>query len=376
MTNENRDLVVFGEDWGRHPSSTQHLVSRLLARRKVLWVNSIGLRRPRLDAADLGRLVRKARSMLSRNPPAATAGPTPVLIDAKAVPWPGHPLARRINRRLLGGRLRREMAHHGVRRPILWTSLPTAVDAIGTLGEHAVVYYCGDDFGALDGVDHAAVAGLERELVARADLILAASPVLAARFPAAKTHVIEHGVDVALFGSPAPRPADLPTGRPVAGFYGSLSNWIDFELLAATARRMPGWDFVLIGTPHADLSPLDGLTNLHLLGPRDHAALPGYAQHWDASLLPFVDNAQIRACNPLKLREYLAAGTPVIATDFPALDGYRDLVRVIDGADALVAALEAARTEGPQLRAARRERVRGESWEVRAERVSALLDEL
>ena len=44
-------LVVLGEDWGQHPSSTQHLIKRLLPDYQVLWVNSIGLRRPRFKPA-------------------------------------------------------------------------------------------------------------------------------------------------------------------------------------------------------------------------------------------------------------------------------------------------------------------------------------
>jgi len=46
-----RDLIVFGEDWGSHPSSTQHIVSHLAANRRVLWVNSLGLRRPKFPCA-------------------------------------------------------------------------------------------------------------------------------------------------------------------------------------------------------------------------------------------------------------------------------------------------------------------------------------
>ncbi|MCV6005488.1 hypothetical protein OFO99_39220, partial [Escherichia coli] len=78
---------------------------------------------------------------------------------------------------------------------ILWLSLPTAVDAIGTVGERAVVYYCGDDFASLVGVDHGPVSRLEAELAARADLILAASPALRAKFPPGKTALVPHGVD-------------------------------------------------------------------------------------------------------------------------------------------------------------------------------------
>ena len=110
--------------------------------------------------------------------------------------------------------------------------------------------------------------------------------------------------------------------------------------------------------------------------PREHAALPSYAQHLDAALLPFRDTAQIRACNPLKLREYLAAGRPVVTTEFPALDGYRDLVRVADAPEAMATALEAARAEGLVRVKERRARVADQSWDRRAADVAALLDAL
>ena len=47
-------LVVFADDWGRHPSSGQHLVGHLLARYPIFWINTIGTRRPKLSREDLG----------------------------------------------------------------------------------------------------------------------------------------------------------------------------------------------------------------------------------------------------------------------------------------------------------------------------------
>ena len=45
-------LLIFSDDWGRHPSSCQHLTSRLLRRpAPVIWVNTIGTRAPRIDLA-------------------------------------------------------------------------------------------------------------------------------------------------------------------------------------------------------------------------------------------------------------------------------------------------------------------------------------
>jgi glycosyltransferase involved in cell wall biosynthesis len=371
-----RDLIVFGEDLGAHPSSTQHLVRHLAEDRRVLWVNSIGLRRPRLTARDIGRAARKAAAVAlpARGRRKAAPAAFPV-VQPLAIPMARGGAARGLNRALIGGAVRGAARRAGLGRRVVWASLPSAVQALGALEEDAVVYYCGDDFGALAGVDHAVALEMEAELVARADLVLAASPTLAARFPAHKTRLLPHGVDVSLFGTPAPRAPDLPEG-PVAGFYGALADWIDLELVAATARLLPEWRFAMIGPAQADISALSGLHNVLLLGERPHAALPGYAQHWTAGLIPFRDTPQIRACNPLKLREYLAAGRPVVATPFPALAPYAAEVGTAHDPLGFAARLVASLHEAPSRVAARKLLVDGESWAVRAAAARAWIDGL
>ncbi len=368
------DLIVFGEDYGAHPSSTQHLVNHLARDRRVVWVNSIGLRRPRLGARDIGRAARKAAAAF-RPRGAAGQAPFPV-VQPLALPMAEGRAERALNRVLIGRAVRQAARRAGLGRRVVWASLPSAVQALGALGEDAVVYYCGDDFGALAGVDHDAARRMEAELAARADLILAASPALAARFPAHKTRLLPHGVDAALFARPAPRAADLPADGPVAGFYGALAPWIDLELVAATARLLPQWRFVMIGPAQVDVSALARLPNMALVGARAHAALPGYAQHWTVGIIPFRDTPQIRACNPLKLREYLAAGRPVVATPFPALAPYAGEVAVARDAAGFAAALQAALSDTPDRAAARRALVEGESWAARAAAARAWIDGL
>ena len=258
-------------------------------------------------------------------------------------------------------------------RPILWASLPTALPAVGELGEKAVVYYCGDDFSALAGVDHGPVLEMEQRLVEKADLILAASPTLAARFPSNKTKFLPHGADIDLFATPTPRAVDLPMDRPVAGFYGSLSGWIDVALLGRVAQSLPDWWVVLIGDVRTDVSAIARLDNVRLLGPRPHDALPSYSQHWTASLLPFRDCPQITACNPLKLREYLAAGRPVVSTPFPALAPYGGVVMQAESAGAFVGCLRQSLDDDARNVSARRAAIAGETWEARAAMVNHAL---
>jgi hypothetical protein len=138
---------------------------------------------------------------------------------------------------------------------------------------------------------------------------------------------------------------------------------------------MPDWTFILIGQAQTDVSRLRTLPNVRLLGPRPHEALPGYAQHWDVSLLPFRDTPQIRACNPLKLREYLAVGGPIAAIDFPALGPYRALIEVAKDANGFIEAIRRA-TADTTSRERRRASVAQESWDARVKSISNLLESL
>ncbi|WP_135078824.1 glycosyltransferase family 1 protein [Terasakiella sp. SH-1] len=361
------DLIVFGEDWGGHPSSTQHLVKYLSQNRKTLWINSIGLRRPRLSFKDVKRFLHKGRAIFHKGTAQKIEGPRDV-IAPRAFPWPGNPLAKLCNRLVLARQLKEKLNEHEISKPIFWTSLPTAVDVLEQFDKQAVVYYCGDDFGALDGVDHAPVLACEKRLVDQADLILAASEKLAAKFPTDKTFVLPHGVDFNLFSTPAACAPECRTKRPIAGFYGSISPWVDIALIVETALRLPDWDFMLVGPVKTDVSPLLHLPNVKLVGPKSHDQLPCYVQHWQAALLPFKDNEQIRACNPLKLREYLATPTPVATTDFPAIAPYREKLNIFSDAKGLAEILENIRPNPAQHLL-----VQDESWTQRAQQVDDLL---
>jgi glycosyltransferase involved in cell wall biosynthesis len=378
-----RSIVAFAEDWGGLPSSTQHIVGRLARDRDVLWINSIGMRRPRFDRRDLSRAVAKVRDLARprepRGSPSVDKPERLTVVSPLAVSWPGSRLAGTFNRLALGGQVRRKMAERGLKRPILWTSLPTAVPLLGALGEGPVVYYVGDDFGALPGVDHEPVNAMESALVERADLILAASEALVSKFPANRTVFMPHGVDFARFSTPAPRAADLPASGRIAGFYGSVAEWVDVDLLARCAAGMPDWTFVLIGEPqpNVDVGPLRAAPNVRLLGPRPHQALPSYVQHWDVSLLPMRDTAMIRAGNPLKLREYLASGTPIAATDFgfPSLAPYADLIRATADLTRFCETIRLAAGDKADSER-RRARVADEGWEARARATGALMEAL
>lgn len=379
------DLIVFAEDWGALPSSTQHIIKELAKSRKVVWINSIGLRQPTFCLRDIKRLWHKltaSKQTCLSNEFATKTDNKPSeqfhIVNPKTIPAPQSKLARALAKQLLKWQIQPVLAKTQLQSPILWTSLPTAVDLAGSFDEHALVYYCGDDFSGLAGVDHHTVTAREKELVDKADLIIASSQSLVDGFNKHSAQLLTHGVDQTLFTTPCQRALDLPDAKHIAGFYGSISNWLDMRLLSETIQQLPEWQFVFIGKIETDISEINHFKNVTFLGPRPHHLLPSYSQHWTASLLPFVDNKQIQACNPLKLKEYLAAGRPVISTSFNAITPYRALIQVADNSAAMVEALRLSTqlTDLAEFTPALRQQTTNKSWQARAQQVEQWLGKL
>ena len=282
-----------------------------------------------------------------------------------------------INKHLLKARIAPVLMQEGIRRPILWCSLPTAFDAIGCFDERAIVYYAGDDFSALSGVDHKPVARIEAQLTRKADLTIAASEEIAARLSgigAKNIRVLHHGCDIDIFTNPAPRAEELSNAKKIAGYYGAVSDWLDWDLIEATARVAPEWTFLFIGPIQININRFRHLPNIRFIGERPHDVLPAFSQHWSVSMLPFRDTKQIRASNSLKLREYLAAGRPIVATPPTPLRGYDRLIRVAGAPLNFVTALDDSCQENSLLAARRQRSVAGGDWGEKASIVSDWLN--
>jgi hypothetical protein len=366
-----RDIVCFSNDWDGDPLSKTHLM-RILARdNRVLWVNSLGNRTPRVTSRDAARVWKKLRDA-GRG--LREVEPGLHVLAPLYLPAYGSAAVRAASTALVRLQVGAAMAWLGMRRPISWAFLPSAAGVAGALGEEAVVYHVVDEFSAFsDASPH--VAALERRLLARADLVVASSErLLASKRPYARRAVlVRHGVDHAHFAralDPGLRvPDDLARlPRPVIGFFGLVADWIDLELVRAVADAHPAASVVLLGRVVTSVVPLVGARNVHLLGRKPYGDLPAYCRGFDVAITPFRLNALALAANPLKAREYVAAGLPNVCTDLPELRAIPGCT-VAASPDAFV--LEVGRAlahGGPDP--ARSALVRGESWEAKVEELA------
>ncbi|MCP3981362.1 MAG: glycosyltransferase family 1 protein [bacterium] len=365
------DFLVFSDDWSGHPSSAIHLFRRLLASDRVFWFNTI-YRMPGLTRYDIARTLRKLRD--SAAAPTREPGPAPLEVTPWTLPIFRGPV-RGVNR-FLFRRLYRDLAReHDIRQPVAVATNPFSVDAIRVISPQHTVYYCVDDYTEFPGVNGRAAAALERELLERTDLLAATSrPLLESRRVPGASHYLPHGVDFDHFhAAPAPAPAK----RPVIGFFGLISEWIDLDVVLHAARERPGWRFELIGRAEVDTGELVRLGNVTLRGPVDYAELPRAARAFDVGLVPFKTNALTRAVNPLKLLEYLALGIPVVATPLPELERFRPHVSIAADPQAFLAALDAAVAgDCGSSREDRIELARENSWDARARELRGWIAEL
>ena len=367
-------IVVIGDDWGRHVSTTQHLFRRLVDRYPVVWVNSFGHRRPQLTLYDAKRAFGKlARMSRPATPVRAEDGPRPRrVIDPKALPWHDKAAVRGFNSWSIARDVRRALdAVAPGEAPLLVVVTPAAYGLVGRLGEIGSIYLCLDDYGQLPGVEADLIAPLEQELLRRVDALVATSKSLTiSKRPASgRTLHLPQGVNYAHFAEPQALPADFAAlPRPIIGFAGAFGPAIDFPLIRRVAEAFPAASLAFVGPWQIEVHPRDWPANVHFLGNRPYAVLPAYVQRFDVGLVPYVHNDWTRAVDPLKLLEYLAAGIPVVSTCLPEAYKYESEVRLADEPDAFVAEIRAALAgNGPAARASRQALAGRNRWEDRAE---------
>jgi glycosyltransferase involved in cell wall biosynthesis len=369
-------LLVFADDWGRHPSSCQHLVSQLLERRRVWWVNTIGTRTPRLNWATLRRGAEKIRGWMRPKIAGTESLPANLrVLNPKMWPWFGSALSRGINRKLLARQLT-PVLEAMPRAAVAVTTIPLVSELMGVLPVRRWVYYCVDDFGQWPGLDQTTLQDMERRLVERADAIIAVSENLQERLAkmGRGSHLLTHGVDLD-FWRAAQTTAEQTTElvqlegceRPLVVFWGVLDRRMDTEFVARLAAKMTRGTIVFAGPSDGFDPALERLPRVRRLGPLPFGQLPHLAREASVLVMPYADLPVTRAIQPLKLKEYLATGKPVVVRDLPATHSWGDCLDLAatpeDFARQVLARLE---TGLPAEQHAARARLTLESWQSKA----------
>jgi glycosyltransferase involved in cell wall biosynthesis len=383
LTLSGRDILCIGAaDWHTDLlTNQQHLLKRAAEHNRILFVESLGLRRPQLAPRDLRRMARRLRDGLD---PLREVDGLHVLSPV-VVPLHTNRAVRALNTELLTRYCSWAVRKVGLHEPVLFSFVPQAEVLLDRLDLSQVLYYTDDDYPAKAGIDAESFLAAERRFAPRADVILASAPELVTRMQALNDNVLyaPNVADTRLFAQalePGPIDAELaqlPGPRIV--FVGAiLAAKIDIDLVVQLARLRPDWSFAFVGPvgpgdPRTNIDALRRLPNVHLLGYRPYEKLPEVLRGAHATIVPYLLDGEMRSVFPMKTYEYLAAGLPVVSTPLETLEDVPEVIKAGTAEEFAARLQEAMDGDNDRLRAERSIGAQSHSWESRLEQIADAL---
>jgi glycosyltransferase involved in cell wall biosynthesis len=308
-----------------------HVAAWRAEKGRTIWVDSLGSRNPRLR--DLRRLGGERAGQ-------SHSGVLPAVevVKGGAIPIHGSDTVYAFNARRLERRLRSLAVVP--ESTIAWVYLahPAVLRLLRRNHWRSVVFDLCDDISDIDGI-HPRVLDAEADLLQAADVVFASSEDLVSK---ARTHrgdgvyYVPNGVDSARFENVKPWSRRIQTLL----YIGSVFEWFDEELLAAVASERSDLQFRVVGPIRRPLRRLRRLANVDLAGPVPAATVPAEIEGSDLCVIPFRAGPLIRATDPLKVYEALAAGRPVLATHLPQAGRLAPAVRLEPSSEGWLSAIE------------------------------------
>lgn len=379
MFSRNFDSIICfgGEDWWYHNRAhvDMQLMRRFAQWGTTLYINSLVMQKPKLGQGRkfIQKLIRKAISIFTglKKSDAGFWVYSPFSLPVHHIRW-----ASRCNEILLRFQIEYVKRKLAMKNPIIWVACPAACPTALKLKPGTLVYQRTDRFEEFPGVDQEVISEFDRSLKAKADLTIFVNNTLYQEESkqCSRAFYLDHGVDYELFASADKSPykprdiADIP--NPIVGFFGGIADHTtDINLIKNVVDLLPEMSFVFVGSVSDEFSTLmESRKNVWILGQKSYEEIPHYGKLFSVAIMPWNQNEWIQACNPIKLKEYLALGKPIISTPFNELNKYRDVVYIAKTAQNFAEAIKKALAEDdPDLISVRRQKVSNTTWDSKAQ---------
>ncbi len=376
---KGENIIYVSNDYSPDVKTSSHQVVAILSQyNRILYVESGGMRRPQGTTRDFKRIVNKLSKWLEG---VKRINDHVFVYTLFLLPFHKYALARKFNEWFVAFSVRRRVRQLGFENAILWFFIPHVGHLAGKLGEKAKVYYCTDEHTEMPGVDKEALRNLETGLLKKADVVFVTSRNMQKKKGEinSNVHYSPHAVRFDHFAKTQSGETVVAAGLTalqgtVVGYIGMVDIWFDQELLGQVAERLPHSHFVIVGRVGTDISILQRFPNIHFLGPKKFEELPSYLKRFDVCMIPFQVNELTRNLNPIKLKEYLAAGKPVVTTPLPDMEEYMEVIEMASESQAFAEKIEKlVREDSPDRIRQRMDRMREDSWESRVEKISQVV---
>jgi teichuronic acid biosynthesis glycosyltransferase TuaH len=259
-------------------------------------------------------------------------------------------------------------ARHGMRAPMVVTFNLWHAALVDRPDPSRTVFYAQDDESAIPSHAPVREQSLEayRRIAASGMTVVAVSRELLDRIsPTGVGLVIPNGVDPDLWLSEPDLPLEEPSARPLVFYAGTVDARMDLEAVASLSAA--GLCVHIAGPVRDEQvgAALRALPGVRLLGAVRRDEVVARSRQADVCLMAHRSTELTRAMSPLKVFEYLASGTPVVATRLPGSLVASDRITWVEPGGDYVAAVAAAARVGKLSTEARAAVIEQLSWRTR-----------
>jgi teichuronic acid biosynthesis glycosyltransferase TuaH len=293
----------------------------------------------------------------------------------------------RLNNRIFFKAIRKTIDHYKVRNYIYWNSYNPFFSYYlpDDIKPDLFIYQSRDNIAESNYVKKHGPE-LERRAAEFADLRIATSMDLTTRLssPGREFVFFPNAANTDIFRKAQSRSLPVPpeikdVTKPIIGYIGNICLRQDYDLLYKIAQTFQDQVLLMVG-PRNDRNynkyDFSQFKNVIFTGPKKLEELPGYLAHMDVTILPFLVNDLTRSIYPLKLNEYLAAGKPVVSTNFsPDVQSFSEVVYISSSHEEFLENIRQGLTNDTEDKRRKRiQSVERNSWENRVKEFWELVE--
>jgi glycosyltransferase involved in cell wall biosynthesis len=372
-------LTFVPDRWESYWQSRHHIMSRLAAHYKVLWVSpptnwrDVPAENPR---SFFKTGLKKASSSLWIYSPEYFL---PVIYRPK---WGANTLER-----LRVKRIKSFIAAMGIKRLVVYIWRPEFASYSKEFNRDLLCYHIDDEYTFSDA--DLPTSSNETNLIKNADVVFISSKTLIRKKGnlGSDVYYMPNGVDFSHYrnivsneNTYLPEFDNIPSPR--IGYSGYIKEDLDLKLLLHIARKRKDWSLVLVGPVQEthlaireDIDLLRRENNVYFLGGKRPEDLPGYIKKMDVCLMCYRKNMYTHYIYPMKLHEYLACGKPIVAAELENLKEFSNVLYFADDSEEWIDKIQIALgSRGPEMEIKRIEVASQNSWDQRVNTIRSIIE--
>lgn len=341
-----QEVIIFSTaDWDNPFWTNKQHMAKVFEQNgyRVIYVDSLGLRKPTLHTKDMGRIFRRLKGLFK---PYQKVSEGIWRVSPFVLPFHHISAIVKFNTWYLSFLVKFLGFWLGFRQPLVWSYSPASARVVDYFKENKIVYHCVDDIAASPGMDANTLNAMEAELTKKADVVFVTAPALVDKLKPFNDRVFffNNVADFEHFSQARENKFAEPSAlqkfaKPRILFIGAISDYkVDFELIEFCAKARSDWQWVMIGEvgegqPGSGVGRLMESDNVHFLGSKAYEELPSYLQYCDVAVIPARLNQYTKSMFPMKFFEYLSAGKQVVLTNLSSVSDYQELCFIADSAE-------------------------------------------